>query len=98
MRGLHARMTQDAAAHVFWGGCMKDRMSRRDFIAGLASAGAWSCAVRAQPVLPVIGFLCAASSGSFAHLAAAFRQGLAEVGYVEGQNVAIEYRWADGRY
>jgi hypothetical protein len=52
-----------------------------------------------QPTkLPVIGFLNTGSSNTFAHLANAFRQGLKEVGYIEGQNVAIEYRWAESQY
>ncbi len=75
-------------------------MRRRNFIAGLASATAvWPLAAQGQqPALPVIGFLSGVSPGPFAQRLAAFRQGLNETGTVEGQNVAIEYRWAEAHY
>jgi len=65
----------------------------------LGAAVAWPVTAHAQqPTVPLVGFLGTASAGPFAHLVASFRRGLQEIGFVEGRNVAIEYRWADGQY
>jgi putative tryptophan/tyrosine transport system substrate-binding protein len=74
-------------------------MRRREFIAGLGSAAAWPVVGRAQKAaMPVIGFVHGGSAYDMAGYAAAFRKGLGEAGYVEGQNVTVEYHWLEGQF
>ena len=74
-------------------------LRRRQFIAGLGGAAAWPLAAGAQqPKMPVIGYLSPRTAESDASMLVAVRRGLADVGYAEGRNVAIEHRFTDGRY
>src|SRR5215475_6964247 len=80
-------------------GHMASHIGRRKFLATLGGAAAWPLVASAQDrTVPLIGFLNSASPSPFARLVDAFRQGLREGGYVEGRNVRIEYRWAEGQF
>src|SRR5215468_7304207 len=73
-------------------------LGRRELIAALGGGVVWLRAARAQSEMPVIGFLNGATAARYVPFAAAFRRGLSEFGYIEGQNLTIEYRWADDHY
>ncbi|CAM5212023.1 Putative ABC transport system substrate-binding protein OS=Bosea thiooxidans OX=53254 GN=SAMN05660750_01092 PE=4 SV=1 [Bosea thiooxidans] len=76
-----------------------DGLSRRDLILLAGGAAAWAVPARSQqPAMPVLGYLGSESPERYASRLAAFREGLAETGYVEGRNLAVEYRWAEGNY
>ena len=78
---------------------MAIQIGRRELIAALGGTAVWPLAAHAQqPAMPVVGFLYHQSAEPFAHRLRAFRQGLKETGYVEGENIVIEYRWAEGQY
>src|SRR5262245_18249550 len=102
---LHGHQSQDGGfTRRFFIGCVHRpgqrgaRMRRRDFIMLLGGAAAWPVAARAQQQLPVIGILSSRSRATDALLIAVIRQGLADTGFIEGRNVSIEYRWAEGNY
>ena len=73
-------------------------MRRREFIAGLCGAAAWPLAARAQPAVPVVGLVNGGSADASSGYAAAFRKGLGETGYVDGQNVTVEYHWLEDQF
>src|SRR5207248_2997425 len=77
---------------------MQHRLNRRAVIALVGGAAAWPITARAQPAVPVIGFLHGTAIESRRAEAIAFHHGLSETGYVEGRNVAVDYRWAEGNY
>jgi putative ABC transport system substrate-binding protein len=74
-------------------------MRRRDFVSFVIGGVVWPAVVGAQqPTTPIVGFMSGRSPDDSSHLVAAFHQGLQELGFTEGQNVTIEYRWARGDY
>src|SRR5215471_2649870 len=86
--------------HLAREGRMTVTIGRRELLVALSGAAvAWPLAARAQqPAMPVIGFVNAGSAEGYASAAAAFRNGLGETGYVDGQNVTVEYHWLEGQY
>src|SRR5215510_3370712 len=78
-------------------GHMASHIERRKFLATLGGAAAWPLAARAQQPMPVVGFLHAASLDAADHRLRSFRQGLKDAGFIEGENLAIEYRWAENQ-
>src|SRR6516225_8896036 len=106
LAGSGSRSAARPAVVLFLSSCMTPReghmashIQRREFIVTLGGAAAWPLAARAQqPTMPLVGFLSSRAPSESADLVAAFRQGLAEAGYVEGQNVSLEFRWGEGRY
>jgi len=75
------------------------QLKRREFVTLLGGLAVWPLAAHAERTTrPIVGFLNSASADKYAHLAAAFRQGLNDLGFVDGQNITIEYRWAAGQY
>src|SRR5512133_2726119 len=73
-------------------------MRRREFLSLLSGVATWPLAARAQQTIPVVGFLNAAIADHYKKFTNEFRRGLREMGFVEGQNVVVEYRWAEGHY
>ena len=77
---------------------MSIRLRRRDFIAGLGGAAAWPLAARGQQPMPVVAWVVGSTADNLSLSVAAFRKGMSETGYIEGQNVTIEYHWLAGQY